>query len=160
MLRSSLSASEGLCRTKRQRLELHCNLIILESVCEFKCNLLRSYCSVASETNSSSSLLINIIQKNLIQVHYTKKKIKKQITFPFVPEWDCICKVSGVEVIHFVTLPFEGEDCVGAEPNTSIHPWGEVNAKEGKTRVRDLYLFIVRKRNKNWSMYALLKSTK
>lgn len=77
----------------------------------------------------------------------TIKLISDYFWFPqhkrhsLVPEWECICKVSNVEVVHFVPLPFEGEDRVGAEPNTPIHPWGEVNSKERETRVRNLYIY-------------------
>lgn len=59
-----------------------------------------------------------------------------------IPERQCICKITRIEVVHLVTFSFEGEDCVGAEPNTSIHPRGEVNAEEGEPRVRDLFVYI------------------
>lgn len=55
-----------------------------------------------------------------------------------LPEQERISKVLSTEVVHFVTLPFKGEDSVGAEPNTSIHPRGKMNSEEWKTRVRNL----------------------
>lgn len=55
-----------------------------------------------------------------------------------LPERERISKVLSIEVVHSVTLPFKGEDSVGAKPNTSIHPRGKMNSEEGKTRVRNL----------------------
>lgn len=59
-------------------------------------------------------------------------------TLSAVPERERVCKVSHVEVVHPVTLPFEGEDRVGAEPNAPVHPGCEVNAEKWEARVRNL----------------------
>lgn len=69
---------------------------------------------------------------------YTVTEIVTFSRTNLLPERERIGKVLSIEVVHFVTLPFKGEDSVGAEPNTSIHPRGKMNSEERKTRVRNL----------------------
>lgn len=57
-----------------------------------------------------------------------------------VPERERVCKVSHVEVVQFVTLPFECQNGVGAEPDASVHPGGEVHSKEREARVGNLWV--------------------
>lgn len=63
---------------------------------------------------------------------------KSELIKVLVPERKRVCKVSGVEVVDFVTFSLEGEDGVGAEPHAPIHPGSEVDPEEGEARVRDL----------------------
>lgn len=57
---------------------------------------------------------------------------------PRVPEGQRVGEVPDIEVVDSVTLPLEGQDGVGAEPNAAIHPRGEMDSEERESRVRNL----------------------
>lgn len=57
---------------------------------------------------------------------------------PGPPEGQGVDEVAGVEVVEPVALPFEGQDGVGAQPDASIHPRGEMNSEEREPWVGNL----------------------
>lgn len=57
---------------------------------------------------------------------------------PLLPEGQGVDEVPGVEVVDPVALPFKGQDGVGAQPDASVHPWGEMNSEEREPWVGNL----------------------
>lgn len=55
-----------------------------------------------------------------------------------IPVGNSICKILDAEVTKSVALSFKSEHSVRPKPNTTIHPWGEMNTQEGKTGIRHL----------------------